>query len=131
MAVEDSSALVRQSARAEALGPLPLLMFGNTIEELRELIAVPVRTERVLRACARAHPEDAHFIEKCLGFRQAVAWELERLVREGVPVADCGKWKNHNSTPRRKPAPSRRRHARDAEARFQGVRGLRFESVSQ
>jgi hypothetical protein len=61
---------------------------GNTVEEHRELITVPPKTERVLRAFARAHPEEAYSIERSLKFRQAVAQEFERLVREGVPVAD-------------------------------------------
>jgi hypothetical protein len=81
----DSFALGRQSARAEARGLLPLLLSGSTVKEIRELIAVPPRTERTLRAFARAHPEEAYFIERTLKFRQAVAREFERLVREGFP----------------------------------------------
>lgn len=60
---------------------------GNTVEELRELIAVPPRIERVLRAFARAHPEEAYEISRTLKFRSAIAGEFERLVREGVPLA--------------------------------------------
>jgi hypothetical protein len=32
------------------------------VEELRELIAVPPHIERVLRAYAKAHVEDAHWM---------------------------------------------------------------------
>jgi hypothetical protein len=49
---------------------------------------VPPRIERMLRAFARAHPEEAYAVGKSLKFRQAVGRELEALVREGVPVAD-------------------------------------------
>ena len=49
---------------------------------------VPARTETVLRAFARAHPENAAFIAKSLKFRFLVAQEFHRLVREGIPVAD-------------------------------------------
>jgi hypothetical protein len=42
----------------------------------------------VLRAYSRMHAEDAHWIESCLKFRSRVLEEFERLVREGVPVAD-------------------------------------------
>src|SRR5689334_22275085 len=76
------------SAVSEARGLYRMIRAGSTIEELRELIAVPSKTERVLRVYARTHPEEAHFIEAGLKFRQSVAREFERLVREGVPVAD-------------------------------------------
>ena len=55
-----------------------------SIGELRELIAVPPHIERVLRAYAKAHVEDAHWIEACLKFRKAVAEEFERLLYAGV-----------------------------------------------
>ncbi len=58
---EDSIALGRQSARAEALGLYRMLGHdGNTVEALRELIAVPPLIERVVRAFAQAHSEEAH-----------------------------------------------------------------------
>ena len=64
MAEEDSFALGRQSARAEALGLYRMLGDdGNTVEALCELIAVPPLIERVLRAFAQAHPEEAYSIE--------------------------------------------------------------------
>jgi hypothetical protein len=77
------------SARAEARALLRLIgRDGNTVEAIRELIAVPARTERALRAFARAHPEEAHAIAKSLKFRVAVAREFERLLQAGMPVAE-------------------------------------------
>ena len=58
------------------------------MRELRELIAVPPHIERVLRAYAKAHLEDAHWIEACLKFRKAVAEEFECLVCAGAPAMD-------------------------------------------
>jgi len=76
-------------ARAEARGLFRMLGHdGNTVEDLRELIAVPPRIERVLRAYAWAHAEDARWIEASLNFRLAVAREFERLLREGIPAAE-------------------------------------------
>ena len=51
------SRLGRQSAIAEAHAFYRMLGDENTVEELRELIAVPSRIEWALRAYARAHPE--------------------------------------------------------------------------
>jgi len=62
---EDSFALWRRSARGEGLGLYRMLnQDGNTIEMIREMIAVPPRIEQALRAFARAHPEEAHSIGK-------------------------------------------------------------------
>lgn len=44
--------------------------------------------EKWLRAWAEESPEDAHWIEAALRFREAVAREFERLVREGAPIQD-------------------------------------------
>ncbi len=85
---EDSFALGCQSARAEARSLLPLLGAASTVEAIGELIAVPARTERLLRAFARAHPEEAHSIHRILNFRSCVLLEFERLVREGIAVAE-------------------------------------------
>jgi hypothetical protein len=84
----DNDLLGCQSASAEARGLYRMLGAGSTIEELRELIAVPPRTERILRFYAQAHPEEAHAVESNLKFRNSVAREFERLVREGIPVAE-------------------------------------------
>jgi hypothetical protein len=81
--------LGRQSAIAEARALYRMLGHGrNTVESLRELIAVPPKIERVLLAFAWAYPEEAYGIDRTLKFRQAVLEEFERLVREGVRVAD-------------------------------------------
>ena len=78
-----------QSARTEARCLYRLLgQNGNTVEELRGLIAVPPETERALRTFARAHREDARWIEVALRFRRDVAREFERLVHESVPVIE-------------------------------------------
>ena len=73
MGEEDSFSLGRQSARAEAIGLFRMVGHdGNTVEALRELIAVQPKIERVLRSFAQAHPEEAHGIDRNLKFRQAV-----------------------------------------------------------
>jgi hypothetical protein len=82
---EDSFSLGRQSAKAEALGLYRMLGHdGNTVEELRELISVPPKIECALCAFARAHPEEAHCINRNLKFRSRVLQEFERLVRDGL-----------------------------------------------
>jgi hypothetical protein len=81
--------LGRQSAIAEARALYRMIGHGrNTVEALRELIRVPPKIERVLRAFAQAHPEEAPAIKRNLKFRLLVAREFERLVREGVPAAE-------------------------------------------
>jgi hypothetical protein len=108
-------------ARAEARGLYCMLGHdGNTVEELRELIADPPRTERTLRAFARMHVEDADWIEATLKFRQAVARECERLLREGVPAVNFRKLKNRSWALLKKPTPTCRRSARRAETTRQG-----------
>jgi hypothetical protein len=52
-----SFVLGRQSALAEAHGLYRMIQPECIVEELREL---PPNTERVLRAYAKAHIEDAH-----------------------------------------------------------------------
>ena len=84
----DDELLGRQSAFDEAKALYGMIGEENTVDELRELIAVPPRIECALRAFGRAHPEEAHSIERTLKFRLSVAREFERPVREGVPVAD-------------------------------------------
>ena len=54
----DAYSVSRQSASAEAPGLLPLLEDGNTVEEIRELIAVPAGIEKRLREFAAAFPEE-------------------------------------------------------------------------
>jgi hypothetical protein len=88
MANPEDSLLGRQSPIAEAHVLYRMIGDENTVEELRELIAVPSRIEHALRAFARAHPEEAHFTDRTLKFREAVTREFERLVRDGVQVVD-------------------------------------------
>lgn len=85
----EDSRLGRQSAIAEARALFRMLGHDeNTVEEFRELIAVPPRIERVLRAFAQAHPEEFYFVDRSLKFRVAVAREFERLVRDGTSITD-------------------------------------------
>jgi len=86
--VPASFALGRQSALTEAYGLYRMIHAECTVGELRELIAVPPHIERVLRAYAKAHIEDAHWIEACLKFRKAVAEEFERLLCAGAEGID-------------------------------------------
>jgi hypothetical protein len=53
---------------------------GDTVESIRELIAVPPKIEEALWRYARLHPEDAQGIEQVLEFRRCVREEFERLV---------------------------------------------------
>jgi hypothetical protein len=76
------------TACVEARALYRMLEDENTVEELRELIRVPPKTEQLLRTFARKNPAEAHWIESAIKFRQAVAREFERLVREGVAVAE-------------------------------------------
>jgi hypothetical protein len=52
------------------------------------LISIPPKIERALLAFARVYPEEPHSIEKNLKFRQEVAREFERRVREGAPISE-------------------------------------------
>ncbi len=66
--------------REEALTLFALVgRNGDTIESVRELIAVPPRIEAALLLYAERNPEDALGIERVLQFRRRVAEEFERL----------------------------------------------------
>jgi hypothetical protein len=54
----------------------------RTVEETRDLIAVPPAAEDALRAYADRYPEEAWEIEGILQFRQRVAEEFEILVAD-------------------------------------------------
>lgn len=83
----DDELLGRQSAIAEARALCGMLQRGEeTVESLRELIAVPARIERVLRAYALENPRDARWIEASLKFRVTVLEAFDHLVRDGLPV---------------------------------------------
>jgi hypothetical protein len=53
----------------------------ETVESVRELIAIPQEIEEALSLYAYKHPEDALGIERVIRFRRRVAEEFERLVR--------------------------------------------------
>ena len=85
----DDELIGRQSAHDEARALYGMLLREeSTVEEIRTLMEVPPRIERALRAFARAHAEDAHWIEAALKFREATLREFERQVAAGVSVAD-------------------------------------------
>lgn len=84
----DDELLGRHSAFDEAEALYRMVGDKNTVKELRDLIAVPPKVERALCAFAKANPHEAHWIELTLKFRSRVLEVFERLVREGIPVAD-------------------------------------------
>lgn len=55
---------------------------GDTVQTIRELIAVPPKVEAALWLYASRHPEDRAGIEGALSYRRAVGEEFEWLVRE-------------------------------------------------
>ena len=59
----------------------------DTVDFIRELIAVPPWIEHALVLYARRFPEEAPAIEKVLRFRKRVRAEFDRLVRESEPPA--------------------------------------------
>ena len=61
---------------------------GDTVESIRELIAVPPRIEHLLRLYLRQHPEDSDGVERALEFRRRVSEEFELLTacRKRAPV---------------------------------------------
>jgi len=52
---------------------------GVTVEDIRELIAIPAETERNLQAYAQENPEERPNIERMLKFRELVGREFEQL----------------------------------------------------
>ena len=64
----------------EALRLLALLESGDTLDDVRRLIAVPHHIEASLRAFIVAHPEKSFEIECMLSFRRDVATAFERFV---------------------------------------------------
>jgi len=76
---------IGHSALTEAKGLCALLRNGHTAEDVLDLIAVPEREERALRAYAAREPSEAAWVESILRFRSRVAREFERL------AVDAGK----------------------------------------
>jgi hypothetical protein len=64
----------------EALRLLALIETGDTVDDVRRLIAVPHHTQASLRAFIAAHPEESFEIECMLSFRREVAKAFERFV---------------------------------------------------
>jgi hypothetical protein len=64
----------------EALRLLALLETGNTVDDVRRLIAVPYDIGASLRAFIVAHPDESFEIEYMLLFRREVAKAFERFV---------------------------------------------------
>ena len=64
----------------EAQGLFALLENGNTVDDIRRLIAVPPDVEASLRAFIRSYPEESFEIAYMLSFRQKVALEFERIL---------------------------------------------------
>src|SRR6266404_3063122 len=70
-----------RAPRDEARGLFVLIRDNvDSIESVRDLIAVPPKIEALLSLYAKHHPEDAEGIEKVLGFRKRVREEFDRLV---------------------------------------------------
>jgi hypothetical protein len=55
---------------------------GDTIDSIRDLIAVPPETERTMRLFVLQYPEESGGVERVLAFRRQVAEEFERLAAE-------------------------------------------------
>ena len=64
----------------EALRLLALLDNGDTVDDVRRLIAVPHHIEATLRAFIVAHTEKSFEVECMLSFRRDVATAFERFV---------------------------------------------------
>ena len=57
---------------------------GDTVESIRELIAVPPNIEDALLLYAARHPEDAPGIKRVIEFRRQVAEKFEQWVKTGA-----------------------------------------------
>jgi len=58
-----------------------MLSRGETVDAIRELIAIPHETEKILREYVAEHPGERQSIERVIEFRQLVGQEFERLYR--------------------------------------------------
>ena len=58
----------------------------SSVKHIEKITMTPLAEAHGLGCCA--HVEDAHWIEACLKFRQAVAEEFERLLCAGAAVMD-------------------------------------------
>jgi len=71
------------SSPGEEAGRLVALVGhnGDTVETIRELIAVPPEIEKALLGFAKAYPEEAAGVHLLLEFRGKVSEEFERLCK--------------------------------------------------
>jgi hypothetical protein len=87
--MDDELLVGGQSALADAKVLHGMVLRGTeSIQEIHELIAVPPKLERILRAYMRQSPEDSWWIERSLKFRQDVLAEFDRLVLDGAQTVD-------------------------------------------
>lgn len=84
--MDDELLVVGQSALAEAKLLYRMIGPNHRVEKLRELIAVPPKIEKALRAYMKESPQDAEWIERSLEFRRDVLAEFNRLVEHLVTV---------------------------------------------
>lgn len=63
---------------------------GDTVESIRELIAVPANIENALTLYVSQHPEDARGIEKVFSFRKRVREEFDQLAHASVSQRPSG-----------------------------------------
>lgn len=69
--------------QSEARGLFSLVCSGSaSIEEIHEVIDVSPRTESLLRAYMRVHPEDVRGMDRVFRFRERVRAEFDRLVEQ-------------------------------------------------
>jgi hypothetical protein len=71
---------VPKGAIIEALRLLALVETGDTVDDVRRLIAIPRHIETSLRAFIVAHPEESFEIECMFSFRREVAEAFDRFV---------------------------------------------------
>jgi hypothetical protein len=81
----------------EALRLLALLETGDTVDDVRRLIAVPHHIEASLQAFIVAHPEESFEIECMLSFRREVAKAFERIV--SMYLVDKSEGRYHRAVP--------------------------------
>jgi hypothetical protein len=94
----------------EALRLLALLETGDTIDDLRRLIAIPHDIQASLRAFISAHPEENLEIGRMLSFRREVAKAFESFVSmcgadkhkslndRAIPQSATMSWERDDST---------------------------------
>ena len=80
--VRSGGPLTSCSPRMEAHALWNLVSCGRqTIEEIRELIAIEPEAAEQLRRYVRLHPEEAGYISQIIRYRERVGEEFERLIR--------------------------------------------------